>query len=233
MKTLTFQYRFTFPDHSENFEITLDPRKIELIAAAPELYPQWVNLDFHQCSNCPFDAREIPHCPLTANVFHIVTRCSHAMSYNEIHLEVITPERIISRDTTVQRALSSLFGLVIASSSCPHTRFFRPMARFHLPVSSEEETVYRMTSMYMLAQYFRKQSGKDPDFEMRGLKKICQDIEIVNASISKRLRAASQTDSAVNAVILLDVFAKALPWAIEASLEEVGYLFEPYIASLD
>jgi len=82
--------------------------------------------------------------------------------------------------------------------------------------------------MYMLAQYFRKKDSKAPDFEMEGLEKICNHIEVVNAAISKRLRAASQTDSVVNAVILLDLFAKALPWAIEESLKELDYLFQPY-----
>jgi hypothetical protein len=228
METITIQYRFTFPDHSEIFEVVLDARKIELVAVTPQPYPAWVSLGFHQCPNCPVDARETPYCPLSANIFHIVTRFAHVMSYNEVHLEVISAERVVSRDTTVQRAVSSLMGLVIASSGCPHTRFFKPMARFHLPLSTEAETIYRMSSMYMLAQYFRKKNGKVPDFEMEGLEEICNHIEMVNAAISKRLRAASQTDSVVNAVILLDVFAKALPWAIEESLKELDYLFKSY-----
>lgn len=228
MKTITIQYRFTFPDRSENFDVILDARKIELINDSTKPFPQWVNLDFYQCPNCPVDVRETPYCPLSANIFNIVKRFAHVMSYNEVHLEVISAERVVSRNTTVQRALSSLMGLVIASSSCPHTRFFKPMARFHLPLSTEAETIYRMSSMYMLAQYFRKKDSKAPDFEMEGLEKICNHIEVVNAAISKRLRAASQTDSVVNAVILLDLFAKALPWAIEESLKELDYLFQPY-----
>jgi hypothetical protein len=228
METITIQYRFTLLDRSENFDVVLDARKIELINDSEKLYPKWVNLDFYQCPNCPDDVLQTPHCPLSANIFRIVTRFAHTMSFNEVHLEVITAERVISQVTTVQRALCSLMGLVIAASGCPHTRFFKPMARFHLPLSSGEETIYRMTSMYMLAQYFQTKNGLVPDFEMKGLEKICHNIEIVNAAISNRLRAASKTDSVVNAVILLDLFAKALPWAIEASLEEVGYLFNPY-----
>lgn len=228
MEIITIQYRFIFPDRSENFDVILDARKIELINDSTRPFPQWVNLDFYQCPNCPVDIRQTPHCPLSANIFRLVTRFAHTMSFNEVHLEVISAERVISKDTTVQRALSSLMGLVIASSSCPHTHFFKPMARFHLPLSSEQETIYRMSSMYMLAQYFRKKDGKAPDFEMIGLEKICNNIEMVNAAISKRLRAASETDSVVNAVILLDLFAKALPWAIEESLKELDYLFKSY-----
>jgi len=44
-----------------------------------------------------------------------------------------------------------------------------------------------------------------------------------------RLRSASEKDSAANALVLLDLFAKAVPYAIEDSLEEVRYLFAPYL----
>jgi hypothetical protein len=33
----------------------------------------------------------------------------------------------------------------------------KPMARFHLPLASEEETIYRATTMYLLAQYFLRE----------------------------------------------------------------------------
>lgn len=230
MDTLTFQYRFIFPDHIEDFEVILDARKIELKNPPPGPFPEWANLDYYQCPNCPLTVRETPHCPLAANVFHIVTRFAQAMSYHQTRLEVITAERVISKDTTLQRALSSLMGLLIATSQCPHAFFFKPMARFHLPLASEQEMVYRMASMYMLAQYFRKKSGMEPDLNLKGLEKICRDIEVVNSAVSKRLRAAGSSDSAVNAIILLDVFAKSMPWAIEESLETVRHLFEPYNA---
>jgi hypothetical protein len=34
----------------------------------------------------------------------------------------------------------------------------------------------------------------------------------------------------VNAVILLDMFAKSMPLAIDDSLEEIRYLFKPYLS---
>jgi hypothetical protein len=105
------------------------------------------------------------------------------------------------------------------------------MARFHLPLATVEETVYRATSTYLLAQYFLRKRGQDVDFEFEGLNKIYHDIQVVNTTIAKRLRTASETDSAVNALVLLDMFAKSLPHAVEKSLEEIRHLFTAFLTS--
>jgi hypothetical protein len=103
------------------------------------------------------------------------------------------------------------------------------MARFHLPFADEVETLYRATSMYLLAQYFKKKANKTPDFKLNGLNKIYHNLHLVNTSLAYRLRNASQTDSTVNALVLLDVFTKTLPSAIEESLKELRYLFADYL----
>lgn len=66
----------------------------------------------------------------------------------------------------MQRGLSSLLGLILATRDCTYTRYFRPMARFHLPLASEEETIYRAASMYLLAQYLRANDGKQVDINL-------------------------------------------------------------------
>ena len=40
-----------------------------------------------------------------------------------------------------------------------------------------------------------------------------------------------ELDASVNALIILDLFSKALPDTIEDQLEEIRYLFEPYLAT--
>jgi hypothetical protein len=120
-------------------------------------------------------------------------------------------------------------GLVMATSGCPHTAFFKPMARFHLPLASEEETVYRATSMYLLAQYFLKKEGQNADLELKGLREIYHNMHTVNTAIAERLRGASETDSTVNAIVLLDMYALTLPYVIDESLEEIRHLFRPFL----
>ena len=140
----------------------------------------------------------------------------------------MTAERFITQETTVQRGMSSLMGLVMATSGCPHMAFFKPMARFHLPFASAEETVYRATSMYVLAQYFLQREGHQADLDLTGLREIYNNIEVVNVAVAKRLRTATEADSAINAIILLDIYTKAIPVVIEESLEELRYLFAPF-----
>jgi hypothetical protein len=120
-------------------------------------------------------------------------------------------------------------GLLIATSGCPHTEYFKPMARFHLPLASRDETDYRAASTYLLAQYFIQREGREADFQLEGLKKIYDNIQQVNHSVAERLRAASKADSPVNAIVILDTYARAVPFMLEDSLDYIKYLFDPFI----
>lgn len=232
MSTYQIQYRITLPDGKvEVFDLNFDSQTIDLLNNIPEKLPEWTNLEFEQCSHCPLKPDKSPHCPLAANLVNIINHFDGLMSYQNLQLEVVTTNRTISKKTTAQEALSAMMGLVIPATGCPHTAYFKPMARFHLPLAGADETIYRATSMYLLAQYFLKKQGKVPDLDFKGLKKIYQNMQILNASIAERLRAASKTDSSVNALVLLDMFTMVLPIAIEESLEEIGYLFKPYLQS--
>jgi hypothetical protein len=234
MDNITIQYCFIASEGTEYYILQLDAETLELQLTDDEsqFLPPWAKLDFHQCPNCPLTIKTHPYCPLTVNIANIVKRFDNMRSYDEIHLKVTTKERVISQDTTLQRGIGSLIGLVIPTCGCPHTVFLRPMARFHLPLATEEETIYRTTSMYLLAQYFKIKDGKEADFDLKNLVIAYQNIHIVNTAITKRLQSASKTDSTINGLILLDLFAKALPFVIEDCLEEIRYLFEPYFKSV-
>jgi hypothetical protein len=229
MQTMNIRYYFTLPDGvQEVFDVQLDDQTLDLVGNIPDVLPSWTILGFHQCPHCPLKPDMHPYCPLAAHLVGVVEKFEGLISYNEIQVDVMTSERFITQDTSVQRGMSSLMGLVMATSGCPHMAFFKPMARFHLPFSSAEETIYRATSMYLLAQYFLKKQGKHADLDLAGLREIYQNIELVNIAVAKRLRAATEADSAVNAIILLDIYTKAIPVVIEESLEGIRYLFAPY-----
>lgn len=234
MQPLVIEYRFRLQDNSEElFTIRLDPQTLETLPdsdAAP--LPDWADLSFAQCASCPLTATSSPHCPAAANLAPIVQRGEKLLSIDLVDIQVTTAERISLQKTTAQRALCSLMGLVIATSGCPHTAFFKPMARFHLPLASEEETIFRATSTYMLAQYFVNKEGGQADFNLEKLTNLYQTMQEVNLAMAKRVRSASKTDSSLNAIVLLDMFAKALPYVIKQSLDELRYLFEPFLKTV-
>jgi len=206
----------------------LDSKSLEISNPPSNNLPEWTLLKNHQCPNCPLDS-SITYCPLAVNLLSITESFEPYVSFDNVSMKVVTNERTVLKETTLQRAISSLMGLIVAVSGCPNSQFFRPMANFHLPFSSEEETIYRATSMYLLAQYFVSKSGPAMDCSFKGLTDIYKEMQIVNASIAKRLRDASKTDSGVNALVSLDLYAKAMPFVIDEKLEELEYMFATYL----
>ena len=231
MNTIVIEYCFRLPDNSsQDFKLELNPLNLELTGNIPQSLPEWTKLDFHQCPHCPLDVGTDPYCPLAANIVNIVLRFNGLISYDKIWVDVITQERRITQYTTAQKAISSMMGFVIATCGCPHTASFKAMGRFHLPLASNEETLFRATSMYLLAQYFLKMEGRPAKLELEGLTKIYRNMQIINVAIANRLRSTSISDSSINAIVILDNFAKSLPHAIEKSLKDLRHLFLPFFS---
>jgi hypothetical protein len=229
-KHYNIQYTFWLPNGTEErFAMELNRETMELQGVRPADRPPWVALEFHQCPNCPLRSAEHPDCPLALNLVNVARRFDGITSHDMVDLEVVTEERTISQKTTAQRGLGALMGLIIATCGCPHAAFLRPMARFHLPLASNEETTYRATSMYFLAQFFRKREGLSAELSLDGLARFYKEMERVNSAIASRLRAATTTDSSVNAIVVLDVYAKTVEMVIEQSLDRIRGLFEPYL----
>lgn len=231
MPTREIEYVFTLPDGSrEVFLIRLDEQTLDLDQPQPIHLPGWTDLRSHQCPNCPLDPATHERCPLAACLVSIVHRLDGLLSWDLVRIEVVTPERTITEQTSAQRGIAALLGLINAVSGCPHLAFFRPMARTHLPFASRDETIYRAASMYLLAQYLRAESGQTADFTLAGLQEIYRDVQTVNAAMVQRLRFATTTDYMVNAVVFLDLYAMAVQQTIADSLGGIRHWFKPYLA---
>lgn len=231
MSNITISYKLTSVADGKQFtiDIVLDAAHLEPVAPLPDILPEWTALAHCQCECCPLSESEHALCPAAARLSSLGNFFQALCSYDEMTLEVVTDERRILQSTTAQRALSSLMGLIIATSGCPVTAYFKPMARFHLPLSSHEETVYRATSMYMLAQFFRGKRGPSIDIDMNGLTEIYDAMRMVNVGLAERIRSATSADALVNAVVLLDTNALLLPSVVADSVPEVEYLFRAYL----
>ncbi len=233
MATKDIEYIFTLPDGSrEVFLFQLDPDTLELTTPQSVFMPAWTELGDHRCANCPLNPATHERCPLAASLVPVVHRLGGLLSWDLVRIEVINAERTISQQTSAQRAIGSMLGLINSVSGCPHLAYFRPMARFHLPLASREETIYRATSMYLLAQYFRAHAGQSPDPELHGLQEIYHNVQIVNAGMVQRLRHATESDYMVNAVVFLDLYAVAVQQTITESLDEIRHWFDCYLKPL-
>lgn len=228
METLDITYHYRQQNGNENtFRLSFDEKNFLLTNTASER-PQWTELEFNKCGFCDGRADEIPHCPLAVALIEPVKVFGEVLSYEEMEVEVHIEERTVTFKGQAQDCLSPLLGLLGATSGCPILEPLRPMARFHLPFATPEETVYRAASMYALGQYYRKKAEKYVDIELQGLRNIYQKIADINRSMAERLRAGAKEDSTLNAIVLLDILGKSLPIALEDSLEDFEGLFCAY-----
>lgn len=221
-------YEFIFPGGNyQEFELVLDESTMSLVNFNGESKAEWARLSHKQCSCCPLKQADSPYCPIAVNIAELVDNFKEHLSIEPCQVKCITPERTYLKEATVQAGLYSILGVVMATSDCPIMNFYKPMARFHLPFSTTQETVFRSASVYLLQQYFEFKRGRKPDIGMAQLGKQLQQVQQVNTGIIARIRSISIRDADANAVIILDAFAKLLEMAIEKSLSSLEHLFPP------
>ena len=231
MSNLALKYRFALPDSTERvFDLELDRDSALLVSEPMGDPPAWTLMSFNQCSGCPFEATKVSHCPAAVQLAGVIEGFADLVSYDKVRVTVETEERSVAATLSAQQALASLMGLIMASSGCPRTAVFRPMARFHLPFSNESETAYRVASMYLMAQHFISRNGGEPDLALEELELVYRGVHAVNRGMAQRMRAASRQDAIVNAIVLLDVYTSLVPAAIHEILDEIKPAFAALLA---
>lgn len=210
-----------------NYELVIDDKTCLLERKANQPTPEWALLQNNQCPNCTLSSADYPYCPIATNIAGIIEDCAGMISHSAVELKVITKQRTISASTNAQKAISSLLGLVMASSDCPHTAFFRPMAHFHLPLASQEESLYRAISSFLLLHFFASNQKLQMDIDFEKLSDIYEDVQTVNTFLSKRIQAIQQGDASANAVISLHLLSCVIPTTLETALEELRHMFLP------
>jgi hypothetical protein len=231
MESVDISYRIKLSeDLVEVFDYELDGSTFEIISAVEIAEPpKWTELGFRQCSHCPLDANEHKHCPVALQLHDIVQRFHETRSIDEIELVVVTEQRTVTKVTALQNAISSLLGLVFPISGCPKTAGMKPLARFHVPMASEEETVFNVSGMFLLAQYFLNNKSKSGVFSFDGLISIYEDLHILNKAVASRLQAVTSSDSVKNAITLLDMYSSLVPMLLQDQLVEIRGFFGAYL----
>lgn len=229
--TIKFKYKFKFSDGVEKqFNIELDEQTLNLNGIKEKEYPEWTLLKNFRCPICPLNETRNKYCPIITNLLDVISFFKSSMSYEEVDLFIETRERNYMKHTSLQAALNPLVGLIMPTSGCPVMEKLKPMVRFHLPFASLDETNYRMISMYLFAQYFIYKEGGEPDWELKNLVRIYEDIRIVNKNFCEKLAELQLKDAAVNALITLDCFAFSIAYTIDKdNLESIKQLFKGYI----
>jgi hypothetical protein len=221
----TIIYRFHLPAGVEEIVLRFDPESFTLVVDDGAPAPDWAALEFSQCPHCPLFSADTPVCPFAHGLAGFVEQFAAFNSYDQAAIEIVTETRTVAATKPLQVGMASLVGLVGATSGCPHLAAFRPMARFHLPFARDDETLYRVFTMYLLGRYLADGALPAGPHALDGLIALHEAATVVNRSMADRVRAAFRKDVVVNAVVILDMFAQAVPFAIEDGLAELRAMF--------
>lgn len=229
-KAFEFVYIFRFNDENvKTFRFSLEKETLRFASEKKPAPAEWTKLSHCKCENCPLDESISKHCPIAVNLSGIVDEFKNLFSYEKVTVSVITEPRTYSKDTTVQEGLSSMLGLIMATSGCPVMEYLKPMARFHMPFGTLEETTYRMISSYLVAQYLLMKNKMNADWKLDSISEIYAEVGKVNRGFAQRLRDAAKKDADVNALVNLDCFATMVPIVADESLKEISAYFSAYI----
>ena len=228
---LVFRYQFLFPGgERRTFTVELDPDTLAARLPKRETYPAWTRLSHHQCPSCPLSTAHHAQCPAAVSLIDIVDYFGQARSIEEVEVRVEVAERRYVKHCQLQEAVSAMIGLAMATSGCPVMAKLKPMARYHLPFGTLDETHYRVLSMYLLAQYLIARRGGTPDWTLKQLVPWYEDIVQVNAHFFRRLDGIGVEDASLNAIVRLDALASAIAFTVDQQLlEELEKLFQVYL----
>ncbi len=231
-EVLNFAYKFVFDNGVEKvFKLKIDSESLEMIRDPDEKHPDWTRFENFGCECCP-EKKPCEYCPVAVSLKDIIDFFSNTPSYEEAKIYVLSNDRQYYKKTPVQVGVSSVIGILMATSGCPVLAKMKPLVRFHLPFASLEETEFRVLSMYLLAQYFKKQSGQKPDWELKGLAKVYEEIQQVNQNVAKQIADLEKRDTSINAVVVLNNFADFVTFSIdEMDLGHLEKLFKVYLNS--
>lgn len=223
-------YSFKFENGANKiFNILLDRQTLGFISENRSDSPLWTKLNHNKCANCLLNEGSNKYCPVALNLADIAEEFKDFFAYENVGVTVTTEDRTYLKETTIQQGLSSLIGIIMTTSGCPVMEHLKPMVRFHLPFATLTETIFRMVSMYFMAQYFLNQDGRTADWKLDGLEKIYAEVGQVNRDFAQRLADAAKKDANVNALVSLDCFATMVPLAAEETLNEIKLYFSAYL----
>ena len=227
---INITYQFTFPETNEkpiSYRMGLDEKNFTYHCYEKESsgMTSWAQLDFHQCENCTLDIKRYPLCPIAKNLNNMVNFFKDTTSFKKTTVYVKTKDRAYVKKCSVQEGLFPIFGLIMATSGCPHMEFLKPLARFHLPFSNVEETFFRVSSTYLLKEYLQKKKyNSNEEISLDGLLKCYSEVEVINQGILDRISSISEVDANKNALIILNSFAQIIGIKLSDDLEALNNL---------
>jgi len=214
-------YEFNFPGGEKKvFSMDFSHETHEIIVRRNYRdIPGWASLEYRKCPKCPLDSESIAFCPVAFNISGLMKTFGPVVSTEKCFVRCVTHQRSYSKMTDVMSGLTSVLSLIILSSPCPYLLPIRPLARFHLPFFTPEESLARTISFYLLSQYFAKKRGDVPDWELEKLNKSFELLKMVQDGMMSRTKGFFEGDACVNALHSFHVMIEFISFEIDSAIE--------------
>jgi hypothetical protein len=216
---MAIEYRITLDDnHQFSYRIELDRA---YPAQSVQAAPAWTRLGHQQCSNCPLSKDTFSHCPAAVDLHRVIEDFQGLPAFKKASVWVRTPEREYTKLVSLEEALRSLLGVIMATSACPILGKLRPMAHNHLPFASNQEFTLRTVSLYLSRQYFNFREGRHADWELKGLVRVFQQLQLVNQAFWQRIHDTCEGDSNLKAFLTFFSMSSSMSYSLETQLQKI------------
>lgn len=216
---MALEYRITLDDNHEfSYRIELSRDYDQEVAAAA---PKWTRLEHQQCSNCPLKKEQFSHCPAAVDLHRVIEDFHGLPAFKKALVWVRTPEREYSKQVGLEEGLRSLLGVIMATSACPMLGKLKPMAQNHLPFASNQEFTLRAVSLYLARQYFNLREGRHADWELKGLVRMFQQLQLVNQAFWQRIHDTCEGDSNLKAFLTFFSMSTSMTYSLETQLQKI------------
>lgn len=216
---MALEYRITLDDNHEfSYRIELSRDYDQEVATAA---PKWTRLEYQQCSNCPLKKEQFSHCPAAVDLHRVIEDFHGLPAFKKALVWVRTPEREYSKQVGLEEGLRSLLGVIMATSACPMLGKLKPMAQNHLPFASNQEFTLRAVSLYLTRQYFNLREGRHADWELKGLVRMFQQLQLVNQAFWQRIHDTCEGDSNLKAFLTFFSMSTSMTYSLETQLQKI------------
>jgi len=183
------QLSFNVQNHKD-----LDPQELNSYSDLPD----WVKLEFHQCTICPYKSENITFCPAAFELQDVIQQCSDCISHERVELSRLAKEGTVTTETDMQRALFAVIGEKAISSGCIILNSRQWSLGYYSMFTTPENLFYRSISSYLMRQFFASPDNCNPD--LKGHLDYLDEVINVFGSLLQRIRGESSQDANNNAL---------------------------------
>ncbi len=191
--------------------------------------PDWVRLEHHQGSICPYDSKDTKYCPAAFELQDLIAQCSDQISYEKVEFSRISDDGNLITQADMQTALFAVIAEKVFSSACKILNTRHWSMDYYSLIMTPENVFYRSLSSYLVRQFLLSSSGRKADFQLNDYESFVDEAVNIFGSLLERLRRVSSKDANNNAIVRLVMIAQLLRISQDKWIDDLKHKAGIYI----